>query len=1309
MPLETGSIVAGYRIESLIGSGSSGSVYSAQDSSLDRRIALKLLDPGLSRDERFRDRFLRESRVAAGLEHPNVIPIHAAGETEDGQLYLAMRYVDGRDLASLLRSLGRLDPERALGIIAQVASALDAAHAQGLVHRDVKPANILVAKHDGGEHVYLCDFGLAKHASTVSSLTGDRAVVGTVDYLAPEQIGSKPVDGRIDVYGLGCVLYECLTGEPPFKRDNELASLLAHVNDPPPKPSERIAELSEAFDDVIAIALAKDREDRYSTAGELVVSARQALSGQAPAAPAPSARTAAVRTFLFADVRGYTAYTRENGDEAGAALAAQFAGIVRDVAPRFDGHLQELRGDEALVVLDSARQALRLAVALQERAATGELPRPIGIGLDAGEAVPVEEGFRGGALNRAARLCALAKPGEVLASDAVVELAGKAEGVTVGFRRVERLKGFEKPVGVVEIHPGETAPGRELGRRVRRTALGSSPRRRLLVLGVVGVGVVVALGLATLGGPAAPPAPKSIAALDARSGEVKETVDAGGEFQQIVSGEGVLYGMDLDAGLVARIDPETGAIIDRAAAATLRPGQVAPATAYGSIWAADGKQPQLLRIDPRQPSSPIRIELPNPTKTEDPQNASGVAVTKAGVWVVYGNPQRIARVDPTTNRVVLSRKLEGASALGIGSLLASDGDVLWAVQRDANHAWRLDPRSGDTLVTGAIGDDTVEDAAVEAGYLWVALETAGGVWKVDDRATNVGKIETGALPWAVVRGGGALWVPNANDGTVTRIDPTTDGTTSFEVGHRPLGTAVAGDRVWVSLGLSAEDAQSHITGSRVLTGAVIGDPVPTTDPGGSTGNTDAWALAYATGARLMEYRPQSDGSARIVPELAAGPPVISKDGLTYTFTVRKGFGFSPPSTEEVTAESLRFAIQRAREQDDYCRFIFEGVKAIEARGDQIRFTLSSAAGDFTARVSTPCASAVPVGTPTVPGGLGQPIPTAGPYYPDSHVFGQQIVLLRNPNYGGQRPQKLDAIVLRLGYASDDAAQAVARGDADFVTAQMPPTGALAPDGTLGRKYGPSARAGQRYFRSETAQTRSVILNVTRGPLRDARLREAVTLALDRGALAPVMNGKPNATMIPPGIPGRIESSPRDARPALARARALVGGRPVSLDLVHFTDFPEAARVAELVRQQLARVGIGVEIRAHPELLTLAGDPAQGIDLVLLGWGMDFPDPASAVTDQLLFFWNDLWKTPEDAPKPAWLRAALAAQRVTGPARAPTFWALDSKLSRVDVPAAVFASVLGRPVFFSERVGCQRFLPLYDGLPDLTSLCIRKEG
>jgi YVTN family beta-propeller protein len=256
-------------------------VYQAEDLRLKRKVALKLLAPELAEDQRFRDRFLRESELAASLDHPNIVPIYAAGEA-DGQLYIAMRYVPGGDLKRLLRD--GLEPDRACGLLAQVASALDAAHARGLVHRDVKPGNVLL---DSGEHCYLCDFGLTKQVSSESGFTATGQIVGTIEYVAPEVIEGKELTAGADLYSLGCLLYECLAGEPPFHRDSEFAVLWAHVNEPPPKLSELRPELSGGLDAVLAKALAKAPEKRYGSGRELVDAARAALP---PPAAAPRSR-----------------------------------------------------------------------------------------------------------------------------------------------------------------------------------------------------------------------------------------------------------------------------------------------------------------------------------------------------------------------------------------------------------------------------------------------------------------------------------------------------------------------------------------------------------------------------------------------------------------------------------------------------------------------------------------------------------------------------------------------------------------------------------------------------------------------------------------------------------------------------------------------------------------------------------------------------------------------------------------------------------------------------------------------------------
>ena len=225
--LETGSVVAGYRIVRLLGRGATGAVYLAVDPE-GNEVALKVLIPELAQDARFQERFLRESEIAASLDEPHVVPTLAAGD-DGGILYLAMRFIDGLDLREILKRDGSLSAERAVDLAGQIGGALDAAHARGLVHRDVKPGNVLVETTDAGEHAYLCDFGLAKHLSSVNSLTGERAFVGTIAYISPEQIEGATIDARADVYSLGCMFFECLTGQAAVRaRDRDRDGLRAH-------------------------------------------------------------------------------------------------------------------------------------------------------------------------------------------------------------------------------------------------------------------------------------------------------------------------------------------------------------------------------------------------------------------------------------------------------------------------------------------------------------------------------------------------------------------------------------------------------------------------------------------------------------------------------------------------------------------------------------------------------------------------------------------------------------------------------------------------------------------------------------------------------------------------------------------------------------------------------------------------------------------------------------------------------------------------------------------------------------------------
>jgi predicted Ser/Thr protein kinase len=289
--LGPGSSFGRYRIESELGRGGMSVVYLAEDPSLSRRVAIKVLAPELAADAAFRSRFIRESQLAAGLDHPNIVPVHEAGEV-DGDLFIAMRYVRGTDLRTLIEREGALEPERVAALLHPIASALDAAHRAGLVHRDVKPANILVALDQDEEHPYLADFGLTKATTSKSGLTKTGTFMGTVDYVAPEQIQGDEVDGRTDEYSLACVMYQCLTATPPFEKGTDVATLFGHLQDPPPAVSDRRTGLPPEIDRVVARGMAKSKQDRYPRCVAMMDAFGQAIGISAPARDAAAAPTA---------------------------------------------------------------------------------------------------------------------------------------------------------------------------------------------------------------------------------------------------------------------------------------------------------------------------------------------------------------------------------------------------------------------------------------------------------------------------------------------------------------------------------------------------------------------------------------------------------------------------------------------------------------------------------------------------------------------------------------------------------------------------------------------------------------------------------------------------------------------------------------------------------------------------------------------------------------------------------------------------------------------------------------------------------
>jgi predicted ATPase/class 3 adenylate cyclase len=499
--LAAGSRIAGYLLEEEIGAGGMAVVFRAVDERLDRPVALKLLAPGLAADEEFRHRFLRESRAAAAVDDPHIIPVYEAGQV-GGVLFLAMRYVSGGDVRGLLRREGPLPAGRVAAIISPVACALDAAHGAGLVHRDVKPGNMLIDARPGRpDHVYLSDFGLAK-AGAASALTAAGRYLGTAAYMAPEQIQGRAVDGRADQYALGCAAFELLCGGVPFERDQDVAVIYAHLSAPPPSAVSRRPDLPPVVDEVLARALAKAPGDRYASCGEFAGALRQALglpgydrdpgavSASTTSATAGAGGATVIRpvtgdgdrgprelpagtiTMLFSDIEGSTALLGRLGEAYGEALPAQRA-IMRAAITSCGGREMGTEGDSFFVVFSSAGDAVRCCLDAQRALAARDWPGGVAVrvrmGLHAGEPARHEDGYIGLDVHRAARVAAVGYGGQVLLSEAAAALVrdGLPPGASLQDLGVHRLQDLGRPERIFQLQaaglPAQFPPLRSLG------------------------------------------------------------------------------------------------------------------------------------------------------------------------------------------------------------------------------------------------------------------------------------------------------------------------------------------------------------------------------------------------------------------------------------------------------------------------------------------------------------------------------------------------------------------------------------------------------------------------------------------------------------------------------------------------------------------------------------------------------------------------------------------------------------------------------------------------------------------------------
>jgi protein kinase-like protein len=625
---------AGYRVEAVAGRGGMGVVYRATQLGLDRPVALKVIASGLLGDPRVRERFLRESRAAAAIEHPNVIPIHAYGE-HDGQAYIAMRFVDGDDLRERVAADGPLAPVQAAAIVARVGAALDAAHDAGLVHRDVKPANILLGAHD---QVYLSDFGLASHALTDGGLTSPGGWVGTIDFIAPEQIRGEPVDGRADVYALGCVLHFALTGQVPYPRETDEARLWAHLHAAPPQPSRLTPGVPAELDEVVRHALAKRPHERPGSAGELGLAALDA----AEAAPvAPSRPPAASRRRRHPSPTAVTWPDPPRAPRATRRWAAVAAVAVLAVLAAAAG------ATAAAMLAGGARERIRSLNAMPTRAAVAPAP---------------------------------AKPP-----------GGKAH-VSPAPRVVRTVHVGMRPVNV-EVAAGSAWVASTGTRTLDRVPLEGRHRHRgpLLGYGITDVTdrrgelwVTVAV-------------PRQVARVRASTGHVIGTpIQMIGRPRAIDAGEGAVWVAEqspVGPDQLVEIDPHTATVVGRLAVAE---GINDIRAANGAVWVLGRHSPTLIKVSPATRQPIVRIPVgrhaervdtaagyvwvtgygddevtrvdpkgPKIIETDVPGRPYGLRARDDGVWVACYGDQSVVRIDPRTARVVGDPIRVGFNPVGV--------------------------------------------------------------------------------------------------------------------------------------------------------------------------------------------------------------------------------------------------------------------------------------------------------------------------------------------------------------------------------------------------------------------------------------------------------------------------------------------------------------------------------------------------------------------------------------------------------------------------------------------------------------------
>jgi peptide/nickel transport system substrate-binding protein len=1010
-----------------------------------------------------------------------------------------------------------------------------------------------------------------------------------------------------------------------------------------------------------------------------------------------------IRTFLIADVRGYTLFTQERGDEAAAKLAAKFADSAREIVEARGGTLLELRGDEALCVFASTRDAIRAAVDLQQRFVEEtlehpELPLTVGIGLDAGEAVPVQGGYRGAALNLAARLCGQARAGEILATREVAHLARRIEGARYEDRGSLSFKGISDPVVVVRVVPEGVDPVE----RLRPYALPPPPQpktsRRWVVVGAL----LVVLALVAISIPLLSSgddgdvniAANSVARMNAADGGVELAAELGQRPGASAKGFESLWVAEPDRAVVARLSLETGSVVDTIPVGTSPAGV---AIGEGSVWVTNAGDSSVSRIDPE-------TNEVSQTISGVGTGPSGIAVGNGALWIADTFGSALLRVDPSSG---------DAQAIGLAgqpSQVAFTPNGVWVSVAPAGIA-RVDPSNSSVTLTQGVGSGPT--AVLSAfGSIWAANHFDGTVSRLEPSTGRVeATVSVGEGPNSLGASAGSLWVANEFDDSITAIDPTTDtAEPAVGVGGAPASITTDGDGLWLAVAASTAE---HRGGT--LTVSSEQEAPKSLDPAIVVYNDtlEGQILAITNDGLLSYDRVGGPGGATLVPDLASALPEVSADGLTYRFPLREGIVYS--TGEPVRPEDFRHALERlfaiAGGVEVTLFKTIDGANAcidepatcdlsgsIVADAEAVTFHLVRPDPELPYKLALPAVYPVPVEIPAKDQGL-EPVPATGPYM-IAEDGADGVELVRNPEFrewsGAAQPDGfVDAISWRFGQHPANAFDRLSAGELDWMT-DVPRPEDLA---SL------QAEDPDQVALWPNAVTYWIGFNALAPPFDDVRVRRALNYAVDRDQMVELHGGasgyRLTCQVLPPNFQGYEPFCPYTldpdsgawSAPDLDRAHALIEDAGVLGEKVTVwipRPFRDGVKISRYIVKVLNDLGLRADLKitgtADQWFVAINTGEAQAY---LAGWvsnyptASDFIDPDELCSPAISSGWGKYSGLCTKSLN-AMFEDALRLQQ-TDPAAANSAWTdLDHQLVKeaivvpVDNPVSTFA--------FSARVG-----------------------